>query len=120
VADVDLVTDCALDPTWAAVEIERLRAEVARKADYAERMDALAEERLIAYNAERRMADQLAEALKAAREAMCDYAGQGTGTDPETPEWQDFCISTWESVPDDLAAVDAALAAYEAARKETI
>lgn len=67
---------------------------------------------------ERALADQLAEALKAAREAMCDYAGQGTGTDPETPEWQDYCISTWESVPDDLAAVDSALAAYEAAHKE--
>ena len=27
-ADVDLVTDCALDPTWAAVEIERLTHEL--------------------------------------------------------------------------------------------
>lgn len=35
----------------AADEIVRLRAEVERKADYAERMDALAEERLIALNA---------------------------------------------------------------------
>ena len=98
-------------------EIERLRAEVAGKADYAERMDALAEERLIAYNAERALADQLAEGLRAAREAMCDYAGQGTGTDPETPEWQDYCISTWEAVPDDLAAVDTALDAWEEARR---
>lgn len=44
-------------------EIERLRAEVERKADHAERMDALAEERLIGWNAERALADQLAVAL---------------------------------------------------------
>lgn len=41
-------------------EIVRLRAEVERKADYAERMDALAEERLIGWNAERALADALA------------------------------------------------------------
>jgi len=62
--------------------------------------------------------DGLIVALKDARAAMCDYAHQGTGTDPESPEWENFCMSIWEGVPDDLAAVDAAIAAYEEARRE--
>jgi hypothetical protein len=41
-------------------EITRLRAEVARKADYAERMDALAEERLIECNRLRAVLDAIA------------------------------------------------------------
>ena len=45
-------------------DLNRLRAEVRRKADYAERMDALAEERLIGWNRERALADQLAQALR--------------------------------------------------------
>lgn len=48
----------------ARTEIVRLRAKVERKADYAERMDALAEERLIGWNRERALADQLAQALR--------------------------------------------------------
>lgn len=43
----------------AADEIVRLRAEVELKADYAERMDALAEERLIGWNAERAKVERL-------------------------------------------------------------
>ena len=66
----------------------------------------------------RALADQLAEALRRARMAMVDYACQGTGTHPEEPDWQDFCMATWEAVPDDLAELDAALAAYEQ-HKET-
>jgi hypothetical protein len=61
--------------------------------------------------------DGLVAALKDARSAMCDYAHQGTGTDPESPEWEDFCMTTWEGVPNDLAAVDAAITAWEEARR---
>jgi hypothetical protein len=61
--------------------------------------------------------DGLVAALKDARSAMCDYAHQGTGTDPESPEWEDFCMTTWEGVPNDLAAVDAAITAWKEARR---
>jgi hypothetical protein len=61
--------------------------------------------------------DGLVAALKDARAAMCGYAHQGTGTDPESPEWEDFCMSTWEGVPNDLAAVDAAITAWKEARR---
>lgn len=104
-------------------EIERLRAEVERKSDYAERMDALAEERLIEcnrlraeiaqlesawtfisiwkgrYESERALADQLAEALRWV-------------SDPELcEESHETIIGIWQSTA-------AALAAYETARKE--
>jgi len=60
----------------AADEIERLRAEVARKADYAERMDALAEERLMAFNAERAVIaaiDALHRGLYHCNECDCEW-----------------------------------------------
>ena len=55
---------CVDETTHQAKEIIALRAEVARKADYAERMDALAEERLINSNRLRAAGDGLAVAFR--------------------------------------------------------
>jgi len=55
---------CVDETTHQAKEIIALRAEVARKADYAERMDALAEERLINSNRLRAAGDGLAVAYR--------------------------------------------------------
>ena len=66
----------------AADEITRLRAEVARKADYAERMDALAEERLINSNRLRAAGDGLAVAYRT-------LGGLDAAYDTAIREWEE-------------------------------
>ena len=58
------------------------------------------------------LADLLAVTLRDARADLVDAATQGTGTVPGTVGWEDYCMSTWEGIPDDLARIDAALARY--------
>ena len=73
---------CVDETTHQAKEIIALRAEVARKADYAERMDALAEERLINSNRLRAAGDGLAVAYRT-------LGGLDAAYDTAIREWEE-------------------------------